>query len=68
MGRIKPMFVKRVAENLLKNYRDEFTDDFNVNKIKVQELSDVKSKTIRNKIAGYITRMIKRESKLSPPS
>ncbi|MBU4201928.1 MAG: hypothetical protein KKB85_02120 [Candidatus Altiarchaeota archaeon] len=32
------------------------------NKEKVQELSTVKSKSIRNKIAGYITKVMKRDA------
>jgi len=45
---------------LMKEYADEFTADFEENKKKVQELSNVESKPIRNKIAGYITRVMKK--------
>ncbi|OLD90969.1 30S ribosomal protein S17e, partial [Euryarchaeota archaeon 13_1_20CM_4_64_14] len=39
-----------------KLYPNEFTDDFDHNKAKVSELSDVRSILMRNRIAGYITR------------
>jgi len=33
---------------------DEFTDDFDTNKKIVEEHTNVESKSIRNRIAGYI--------------
>ncbi len=60
MGRIKQTYLKRIAEKLMKEYAEEFSLDFEENKKKVQELSDVNSKPIRNKIAGYITRAVKK--------
>ena len=59
MGRIKQTYLKRVADKLMKEYADEFTVDFDANKMRVQELSTVESKSMRNKIAGYITRVMK---------
>ncbi|MEA3255404.1 MAG: 30S ribosomal protein S17e [Candidatus Altiarchaeota archaeon] len=62
MGRIKQTYLKRIANSLMKEYDSEFSVDFNNNKKKVQEFSDVKSNVIRNKIAGYITRVMKQRS------
>lgn len=62
MGRIKQTYLKRIANGLMKEYGDEFSVDFDNNKGKVQEFSDVKSNVIRNKIAGYITRVMKQKS------
>jgi len=56
MGKIRPTYIKRVAIDLVRNHNDRFTDDFQHNKRMVAELTDVKSVTLRNKIAGYITR------------
>jgi small subunit ribosomal protein S17e len=56
MGKIRPTYIKRVAIDLVRNHNDRFTDDFQHNKKMVAELTDVKSVTLRNKIAGYITR------------
>jgi small subunit ribosomal protein S17e len=55
MGKIRPTYIKRVAIDLVKKYNDKFTEDFQHNKKMVAELTDVKSITMRNKIAGYIT-------------
>ncbi|MBU4266551.1 MAG: 30S ribosomal protein S17e [Candidatus Altiarchaeales archaeon] len=62
MGRIKQTYLKRIANELLEKYKVEFSKDFQKNKEKVQELSTVKSKSIRNKIAGYITKVMKRDA------
>ena len=56
MGNIRPTYIKRVAIELFKRFPNEFTEDFENNKRKVEELTDVRSRTMRNKIAGYVTR------------
>ncbi len=56
MGNIRPTYIKRVAIDLAKLYPNEFTADFDHNKAKVSELTDVRSVLMRNRIAGYITR------------
>ena len=60
MGRVKPGFIKSLAERLLEAYPDKFTDSFEHNKRAVAELASISSKTVRNKVAGYITRLVKR--------
>ncbi len=62
MGNIRPTYIKRVAIELVKQHPDEFTEDFEHNKKKVSELSDVGSILMRNRIAGYITRYRQRQS------
>lgn len=56
MGNIRPTYIKRVAIDLVRKYNDEFTDDFDHNKEVVNELTDVKTTTFRNRIAGYVTK------------
>jgi len=63
MGRIKTRKVKSVTQDLLELHRDQFTGDFNENKLKVNELTNVKSKKLRNIIAGYATRIAKADQK-----
>ena len=58
MGRIKSTLVKRTAENLLKE-ENVFSESFEKNK-KILE-NTMPSKKIRNKIAGHITRLKKKE-------
>ena len=53
---IKPAYVKRTATNLMEKYPDAFTDDFEHNKEVVMEVTDIESKGVRNRIAGYVAR------------
>ncbi len=62
MGKIRPTYIKRVAIDLVKRFNEKFTEDFQHNKMMVAELTDVGSITMRNRIAGYITRIKKRKS------
>ncbi len=62
MGNIRPTYIKRVAIELAKLYPNEFTNEFEHNKQKVSELTDVKSVLMRNRIAGYITRYRQRSA------
>ena len=61
MGRVRPTYIKRVAIELVRNHPDRFTDDFDHNKTVVDELTDVDSITMRNRITGYVTRFRKQE-------
>jgi len=62
MGNIRTSFVKRTAKELIETYEDKFTIDFDENKKLVEEYSSVSTKHLRNKIAGYITRLIRQEA------
>lgn len=62
MGTIKPTYIKKLAKQLL-NEVPEFTDDFDVNKKIVQEHTNIESKGVRNRVAGYIAHKKRRESK-----
>ncbi|GAA0244755.1 30S ribosomal protein S17e [Halobacterium noricense] len=41
---------------LLERYPEAFTDDFDRNKKSVSKLTNITSKDVRNRVAGYITR------------
>lgn len=58
MGRIKSTLVKRTARNLLKE-QNVFSESFEKDKRILADM--MPSKRIRNKIAGYIARLKKRE-------
>ena len=58
MGRIRPTYIKRVAIELVEKYPGVFSTDFEGNKELVSKLTDVSSITMRNRIAGYITRYL----------
>ena len=53
---IKPAYIKKLARALLERYEEAFSTDFEHNKEVVAELTNVQSKGVRNRIAGYITR------------
>jgi len=59
MGSVKPSYIKNFAMDLLKTYEGSFGQDFDQNKLKVSEYTDIKNKTIRNRVAGYITRVLR---------
>jgi small subunit ribosomal protein S17e len=60
MGRVKTKNIKKTSKELLEQYPDEFSDDFVHNKEKVDEFTTVQSKSLRNKIAGYIVALKRR--------
>ncbi|WP_410766846.1 30S ribosomal protein S17e [Haloferax sp. DFSO60] len=53
---IKPKYVKQLGTILLERYPEAFNTDFDTNKESVSKLTTVESKSVRNRIAGYITR------------
>lgn len=56
MGNIRPTYIKRVAIELVERFPEAFTEDFDHNKRSVAELADIQGKSMRNRIAGYVTR------------
>jgi len=54
---VRPKHVKRIARELMQRYPDKFTTDFENNKKAVQLLATISSIKIRNRIAGYVTRL-----------
>jgi len=61
MGRIKGTIIKRSGKDLIKYNKGKFTANFGDNKkMIIQILPEVDKKFI-NSIAGYVTRLIKKE-------
>ncbi len=54
--------IRRISQILLERYPDKFTSDFEKNKEALAELTVIGSKTVRNHIAGYITKTQKDRS------
>jgi len=52
--------IRKLAEELLEKYPEKFTTNFEENKKTLNEMAEVRSKFLRNKVAGYITRMVMR--------
>ncbi len=55
MGKSRRVKTKRLADEILKKYPNKFTTDFEENKKFVEEVVIISTKTLRNKLAGYIT-------------
>ncbi|GAH14681.1 unnamed protein product, partial [marine sediment metagenome] len=58
LGKVRTERVKKVARELLKRYPDKFTADFDENKRIVETLTKGSSIKLRNRIAGYISRLV----------
>ena len=62
MGKVRPEYIKKVARKLLKHFPNRFNSDFENNKRVVAALTDVSSTKIRNRVAGYLTRLVRTKS------
>ena len=63
MGRIKSIPIKTLGNRLMEEHGDKFTTDFDKNKEVLGGLKDIKSKKVRNVLAGYITKKMKKADK-----
>ncbi len=55
MGRSRPTFIRSIGEKLLEYHGKKFSSDFEENKEKIDELTDIDSKRVRNRVAGFIS-------------
>ena len=56
-GKVRTELEKRIAQELVERFPDKFTTDFETNKKLVDTFTNVSSKKVRNRIAGYITHL-----------
>lgn len=63
MGRVRPKQIKSIGQKLLSEYPDAFGHSFEENKQAVEEYAEVKSKHLRNRVAGYVTHLKELETK-----
>jgi small subunit ribosomal protein S17e len=61
MGRIRQKYIKRSARLLLERYPDKFTGDYEQNRNALDGVATIGSKPLKNKIAGYITTLLKQK-------
>ena len=64
MGRIKTKRIKALTNDVYDRYKDKVSTKFEENKQLLNEVQDSKSKKLRNIMAGYATRLKKRDIKL----
>lgn len=57
MGKVRTDTVKRISRELIRRFPDRFTGEFESDKQMVNDLVITPSKRLRNRIAGYITRL-----------
>ena len=62
MGKAVPKGIKTKANTLVKLYKDKFSIDFEKNKKFIDSLSLPLPKLTRNLLAGFITKMYKKET------
>ena len=63
MGRVRTKTVKRAARQLIEKFYPKMSLDFHYNKRVLDDVAVVPSKRIRNKIAGYASKLMKRIQK-----
>lgn len=61
MGRIRTHFIKSLTEKLAHAFPDKFSGDFDSNKKALDALKLIDEKFTRNKVAGYMVRVIKKK-------
>jgi small subunit ribosomal protein S17e len=66
-GKARTDLEKKIARELVERFPDKFTTDFENNKKLVESLTNISSKKLRNKVAGYITQLQnqKKQNKLT---
>lgn len=53
--------IKRLSNELLDRYPNKFTINFDENKKMISDIATVRSKILRNKVAGYITSKLRKD-------
>ena len=53
--------IKRLSYEVLNTHKSKFGDDFADNKKILDQISIIRSKGLKNEVAGYITKFIKKE-------
>ncbi|BAM40903.1 40S ribosomal protein S17 [Theileria orientalis] len=63
MGRVRTKTVKRAARHIVEKYYGKLGLDFQYNKKVAEEVALIPSKRMRNKVAGFITHLMRRIQK-----
>jgi len=63
MGRVRTKTIKRASRIIIEKYYPRLTLDFQTNKRLTEEVAVIPSKKMRNKIAGYVTHLMRRIEK-----
>ncbi|KAH7962809.1 ribosomal protein S17 isoform X2 [Amblyomma americanum] len=60
MGRVRTKTVKKASRLIIEKYYTKLTLDFHTNKRICEEIAQIPSKKLKNKIAGFVTHLMKR--------
>ncbi|MBI2675375.1 MAG: 30S ribosomal protein S17e [Candidatus Aenigmarchaeota archaeon] len=66
MGSIKATAIKVLTNEIFSKNKGKFSEKFDENKKALGEVLQIRSKRVRNSIAGYITRLAKNSKKVYP--
>ncbi|MEW6042791.1 MAG: hypothetical protein AB1608_00815 [Thermoproteota archaeon] len=53
--------IRRLSMQVLERYKDRFTTDYEENKKTLDQVAVIRSKALKNEMAGFITKFIKHE-------
>jgi small subunit ribosomal protein S17e len=59
MGRVKSIAIKTLGDDLIREHSKKFSPDFESNKKALEDIAEIKSKRVRNVLAGYITKKMR---------
>jgi small subunit ribosomal protein S17e len=68
MGRVKSIAIKTLGDDLIRQHSKKLTPDFDANKKALAEITEIKSKRVRNVLAGYISKKMKSRKQAEKPS
>merc|ERR1711934_422023 len=63
MGRVRTKTIKKASRLIIEKYYPRLTLDFQTNKRLTEEVAVIPSKKMRNKVAGYLTHLMRRIEK-----
>ena len=63
MGRVRTKTIKKASRQIVEKYYPRLTRDFQTNKKIAEEIALIPSKRLRNKIAGFVTHLMRRIAK-----
>jgi small subunit ribosomal protein S17e len=58
MSKVRQTYIKRLAKDLVDADPDRFSEEFEENKEELKDTEEFESKQLRNRVAGYIVRVV----------